>query len=106
MAPVNLINLVPKSVKQSEIRFKTKMKFHFCGKSHRRQFSRQVQPSFQQWKDCMLTMKPFSAINLAGPTGETGNAKNTVNKGIGDAGSTADIRMLCPWSALVCLGLL
>ena len=28
------------------------------------------------------------------------------NKGIGDAGSTADIRMLWPWSALVCLGLL
>ena len=27
------------------------------------------------------------------------------NKGIGDAGSTADIRMLClPWSAIVCLG--
>ena len=29
-----------------------------------------------------------------------------LNKGIGDAGSTADIRMLWPWSALVCLGLL
>ena len=28
------------------------------------------------------------------------------NKGIGDAGSTADIRMLWPWSALVCLCLL
>ena len=28
------------------------------------------------------------------------------NKGIRDAGSTADIRMLLPWSALVCLGLL
>ena len=28
------------------------------------------------------------------------------NKGIRDAGSTADIRMLWPWSALVCLGLL
>ena len=28
------------------------------------------------------------------------------NKGIGYAGSTADIRMLWPWSALVCLGLL
>ena len=28
------------------------------------------------------------------------------NKGIKDAGSTADIRMLWPWSALVCLGLL
>ena len=28
------------------------------------------------------------------------------NKGIGDAGSTADIRMLWPWSALVRLGLL
>ena len=28
------------------------------------------------------------------------------NKGIGDAGSTADIRMLWPLSALVCLGLL
>ena len=28
----------------------------------------------------------------------------TNNKGIGDAGSTADIRML--WSAMVCLGLL
>ena len=27
-------------------------------------------------------------------------------KGIRDAGSTADIRMLWPWSALVCLGLL
>ena len=27
-----------------------------------------------------------------------------LNKGIGDAGSTADIRM--PWSAIVCLGLL
>ena len=27
-----------------------------------------------------------------------------VNKGIGDAGSTADFRML--WSAIVCLGLL
>ena len=26
-----------------------------------------------------------------------------VNKGIGDAGSTADLRML--WSAIVCLGL-
>ena len=32
---------------------------------------------------------------------------NTIdNKGIRDAGSTADIRMLWPWSALVCLGLL
>ena len=30
----------------------------------------------------------------------------SLNKGIGDAGSTADIRMLWPWSALVCLGLL
>ena len=29
-----------------------------------------------------------------------------LNKGIRDAGSTADIRMLWPWSALVCLGLL
>ena len=29
-----------------------------------------------------------------------------INKGIGDAGSTADISMLWPWSALVCLGLL
>ena len=29
-----------------------------------------------------------------------------INKGIRDAGSTADIRMLWPWSALVCLGLL
>ena len=28
------------------------------------------------------------------------------NKGIRDAGSTADIRMLWPWSALICLGLL
>ena len=28
------------------------------------------------------------------------------NKGIRDAGRTADIRMLWPWSALVCLGLL
>ena len=32
--------------------------------------------------------------------------KTVVNKGIRDAGSTADIRMLWPWSALVCLGLL
>ena len=27
-----------------------------------------------------------------------------INKGIGDAGSTADLRMV--WSAIVCLGLL
>ena len=33
-------------------------------------------------------------------------AKISTNKGIRDAGSTADIRMLWPWSALVCLGLL
>ena len=33
-------------------------------------------------------------------------SRNEENKGIRDAGSTADIRMLWPWSALVCLGLL
>ena len=39
-------------------------------------------------------------------TNETNAAKDDnlmKNKGIGDAGSTADLRML--WSAIVCLGL-
>ena len=59
MAPVTFSAL-------SEMRSKTKneRKCHFCGKSHRRQFSCWVQPSCQQWKDCMLTMKSFSAANL------------------------------------------
>ena len=54
------------------------------------------------------TTKRFTFHSAASPHFRTCNTlnlrKQELNKGIGDAGSTADFRML--WSAMVCLGLL
>ena len=68
-------------------------------------------------RHCEIHLDCSHTCNVCGKKAKTRNALEIhtrryhgngvgINKGIRDAGSTADIRMLWPWSALVCLGLL
>ena len=60
--------------------------------------------SFMSWWISVIS-SAFKVIGLSSvDIGLIVHLANVVNKGIGDAGSTADLRML--WSAIVCLGLL